>query len=437
MQPEEPMTRKLLLSFALLLALSTNALAEGFSMTEWSARGLGLAGGMVGRADDASAIAYNAAGITQLPGTHIMGGFATITPYGEINGINASRSHTSAVKVATWTPPHAYITHQLNDNVWLGFGVFTRFGLGNSYAGDWFGRYNMYDVGLQTISAVPTVAYKINDMLSVSLGLEVMYMHMYEGIKMAIPNVPGLIAGGDNDLQLEGHGVGFGVHAGLHAKFNEQWSAGLAYKSQVTQNIKGDAQFSRQFKTPLPGALGALNAMQNSDVNGTMQLPDSVAFGITYKPIDTLSFEVGTVWTRWSTYNHLNIYFDQPSGIRALSDKQWRDGWNFNASVEYKALDWLTLRAGYWYETPVINKDYADYMVPSNGRDVLSLGAGFKWENWTLDLAYAHIWIHALDYSSSRANGVNFNNGAPVAMRGDSSGNSHADLFAVSIGYSF
>lgn len=58
----------------------TVAKAEGFSLTQWSARGLSLAGGMVGRADDPSAIAYNAAGITRLLGTHVMVGYAAVTP---------------------------------------------------------------------------------------------------------------------------------------------------------------------------------------------------------------------------------------------------------------------------------------------------------------------------------------------------------------------
>ena len=59
---------------ALVLGMASSAMAEGFALTEWSARGLGLASGMVGRADDVSAIAYNAAGITQLPGVQVMGG---------------------------------------------------------------------------------------------------------------------------------------------------------------------------------------------------------------------------------------------------------------------------------------------------------------------------------------------------------------------------
>ena len=424
--------RVFLFSCLLTLSLAGSALAEGFAMTEWSARGLGLAGGMVGRADDPSALAYNAAGITQLPGTQIMGGVSFIAPYGTVSGTDntlltgkGGTHRTTSTKPATWMAPHGYVTHQLNDNVWLGFAMFSRFGLGNQFDAQWMGRYNMYDVGLQTVSAVPTVAYKINDILSVSLGVELMYMSMYEGIR--VPSMQTYPVLYDNDLDLYGQGFGFGLHAGLHAKFNEQWSAGLAYKSQVTQNIYGDAKFGKQVSSIAPG----IRNQFNSNISGTLQLPDSVALGISYKPLDNLSFEVGGVWTRWSTYSHLNIYFDQPSGYRSLNDKAWKDGWNINASVEYSPLDWLTLRAGYWHESPVTNEKYADFMLPTNGRDVATVGLGFKWQDWKLDLAYAHIWVYPTDYGSSRSNGV-----AGQVLNAKTS-NTAADLYSVSLSYTF
>ena len=127
----------------------TTAGAEGFALTEWSSRGLSLAGGMVGRADDPSAIAYNAAGITQLPGTHVMGGFAAIAPMGTIDLDLADGSHTSTTtKPHIWAAPHAYITHQLNDRFWLGLGLFSRFGLGNEFADNWTGRYNLTNINI-------------------------------------------------------------------------------------------------------------------------------------------------------------------------------------------------------------------------------------------------------------------------------------------------
>ena len=56
--------RAVCFALALVVCCAPVAMGEGFALNEWSARGVSLAGGMVGRADDVSAIAYNAAGIT-------------------------------------------------------------------------------------------------------------------------------------------------------------------------------------------------------------------------------------------------------------------------------------------------------------------------------------------------------------------------------------
>ena len=319
------LVRGLCWACALWLALSGAARAEGFALNEWSARGVALAGGLVGRADDVSALAYNAAGITQLPGTQLMAGLAFIAPMGTIDAdLLGARTHDTTTKPATFMAPHGFVSHQLNDDFWLGLGIFSRFGVGNSYAQDWVGRYNVYDVGLQTVSFVPTIAWKINDMFSVSAGVEVLYAGFYMGNKIPTMQMTaaGLRQGPDNDLQLQGDGWGVGAQFGLHMRFNEQWSVGLAYKSQVTLNINGDVEFDRQGEPNLLATMGRVPEARNCGANATVQLPDSLALGVAYKPLDELSFEVGAVWTRWSTYNALNIYMDSGTGTISLSEKQ-------------------------------------------------------------------------------------------------------------------
>ena len=130
--------------------------------------------------------------------------------------------------------------------------------------------------------------------------------------------------------------------------------------------------------------------------------------------------------------NSLNIYFD--SNYQALNQKGWRDGWNFNASVEYAPLDWLALRAGIWYETPVTNESHADFMVPSYGRTGVSAGLGFSWENWTLDLAYAHLWVYDMDYGRTDASGIRE---GLSGIRGGNSRDTVANIYSVTVGYTF
>ena len=456
--------RILLCMLCFLPLLSSRALAEGFSMTEWSARGLSLAGGLVARADDASAVAYNPAGITQLPGMRLMAGTSLIAPYGQIETRDSAvGTHTTDVRPAAWFPPHLYATWQVNEDWWLGFGVFSRFGLGNQYASNWPGRMAVYNVGMQTLSANPVIAYKVNDWLSLSVGAEFMYMSIFmeskiQSVKGANPAYnpatapitgakPLLIDRPENNMNLEGDSLGIGMNAAAHIRFSEHWSAGLTYRSQMTQNIQGRVTYDGQYPLarvqPMPGARPEYRVtipgteFRNSDANATLQLPDSAALAVMWRPLPNLSFEAGAIWTRWSTYNALNIYTD--AGRNSLNQKSFRDGWNFNASVEYSPLDWLALRLGYWHETPVVNDTYADYLLPTNGRDGIMAGVGFKWDNWTLDLAYAHLWIYPVSYDKSAARdaAIAATNNQQARLLPGTSKNTCAEMFSMSLGYSF
>src|SRR5207302_5587401 len=63
---------------ALLVFCETRAGAGGLSFSENGAAAAGKANAFVGEADDPSAIFYNPAGMTQLPGTQVMAGTALV-----------------------------------------------------------------------------------------------------------------------------------------------------------------------------------------------------------------------------------------------------------------------------------------------------------------------------------------------------------------------
>lgn len=425
--------RLFVLSSCVWVGSSTLAQAEGFAQTEWSARGTSLAGGLVARADDPSAIAYNAAGITQLPGTQFMGGFAINSSSSDIDTLTKDgKSRHNKTKGNILPMPQFYISHQLNDQIWLGFGIFSRFGLRNEYSGTWAGRYNVTDISMQTFSAVPTIAFKVNDMLSVSAGVEVVYGLYNEKSQVPSLKTIGYVIskGPDSNMKLDASGWGFGAQLGAHLRMNDQWSLGLIYKSKINLRLHGDASFGRQTSNLL-AEKGEVPHTIDTNIHSTITLPSSLSLGLSYKPFDNLSFEVGTVWTRWSDFKSLDFYFD--SDFKDGNPKSWDDGWNFNASVEYSPLSWLTLRGGVWYETSVVDSSYADFMVPYNGRTAMTLGAGFKWDNWTLDIAYAHHWIRSLDYNSTNASGISDS----VGNLAEGKSHNNTNIYSVTISYKF
>ena len=109
-----------------LLLLNGPAFAGGFALFEGSVRGNGLAGCLIGKADDPSAIFFNPAGITQLAGTQMATGTTFITPMTTVETERFGRTQNSDLKWNYFAPPYAYITHQLNDRVWIGAGFFAR-----------------------------------------------------------------------------------------------------------------------------------------------------------------------------------------------------------------------------------------------------------------------------------------------------------------------
>ena len=68
------------------------------------------------------------------------------------------------------TSPNFYLTHKVSDDVSLGLGGFSRYGLGGEYKNyaSWLGSGLAYQVKLDTFSFTPTIAVKASDELSVA-----------------------------------------------------------------------------------------------------------------------------------------------------------------------------------------------------------------------------------------------------------------------------
>lgn len=432
-----------------LLASAGYAHAEGFALYEYSARGIALSGAMMARKPDASAVAYNPALLTRLPGTHAMAGLTTVYPRGKMVWEDKSMEDTR-LKHSLWHIPHGYFTHQINDDWFFGIGEFTRFGLGFEYPHDWPGRFNIYEVNLQSTSINPNIAWRATDKLSLAAGVEIVYVKLdlkkRSSVDMGVPSAYGGPASFEVDANIQDADAwGIGGNFAMHYQFNDQWAFGAQYRSPVRVHAYGDMQYSYvgysgPSQIPVPGvgmvsgdamAQGAYGqAFKDVGADSTVVLPDSVAFGLAWMPIPELSIEVGAIWTHWSTFGSLNIYMPDATNTNlkvARSNKHWRDTWRINAGAEWQALDWLALRVGYAYDEAPMTSKYADYLVPTANRNIYSGGIGIKWDAWTVDLAYAYIHPKRRNYNPAPERGL-------LESRPSES---YTQLFSMSVGYEF
>jgi long-chain fatty acid transport protein len=402
----------LLLATVLVVAAAQQSFGAGFALFEGSARGNALGGAMVGRADDPSALFYNPAGITQLPGLQFMAGTTFVIPSTTVETFQGGVKTSTDTEDNVWIPPHVYATYQFNDSLWFGLGIYSPFGLGTEFPDTWPGRYNSYKAVIETLSINPNVAYKITDQLSVAAGMTAMWFDLTldkkinPGSILGIPTPQAL----DIDSHLTGDTWGYGFNFALHYEPFNWMSLGFAYRSEVKQNVNGTADFTKPARTPVPATW-----FNDTDASGSIKLPAEIFLGAAFMPCKNVTWEVGGVLTMWSSFRDLTVNFDNPiivlpsplpSVTQQRSPKEWNDEWRFNTGIEYKALDWLDLRIGYVFDMEPTRSAFADYLVPANDRHLFSGGTGFHWNKWTLDLSYTYLLIEDRDVFNSTAGGV-------------------------------
>ncbi|GAB6175309.1 OmpP1/FadL family transporter [Desulfobaculum senezii] len=398
--------------------LGGTAFASGYGIYEWSTRGNALGGTLIARADDPSAVAYNPAGITQLPGINTMAGLTVIAPNAEVKMASGHGNGKGAD--SAWAIPHAYYTHQLSDTAWFGVGTFSRVGLGTEYVDDenWAGRYNCSYAGIKSTSLNPNLAIKVTDKLSVAAGVEIVFLEFAfdkaEDLDAKVGSSAPDPSSNTTDVKSKTRAQGWapGWNLAMHYKATDWLSLGAVYRSQVDMTVDGKTHFDAN-----PGAAAMISAIppfkaafgDRTDSKGTAPIPASTSFGIMVKPMDKLTVEVDAVHTDWSSYTDLtfehantNLGDDGVSG----SDKNWRDTWRYQFGVEYAMRDWMDLRFGYvWDESPIVD-DHADYAVPGNDRQILTGGVGMRFDEWTVDLSYGYLWMKGRDIEARPDEGV-------------------------------
>ncbi|HPG00438.1 MAG TPA: OmpP1/FadL family transporter [Kiritimatiellia bacterium] len=349
------------------------ASAAGFGLYEGSARANAQGGAVVARADDPSAIYYNPAGITQLSGLQIMAGATMIGPKTELTTMTPMGNVTTESEDNWWIPPHLYATYQLQDNIWLGFGMYSRFGLGTEFDEDWPGRYNSYNAVIKSLHFNPNIAVKATDKLSLAAGVSAVWFDLKLQRKLPYSETQ------DLDMTLEGDSIGYGFNLALRYEVLDWMALGASYQSRVKETVDGDVDIQI-------GSTGA---------EGDVELPDMLMLGVAFEPMEKLSLEVGAVYTGWSSYDELAVDFSNPMllGPSAVSTKNWENTWRYCMGAEYELSDKLALRAGYVYDEEPSPNETVDYLVPANDRQILSIGAGYKIGDWTIDASYSYLMI--------------------------------------------
>jgi len=377
----------IVLSLSYVLLAPMRADAQALRFQPQGARAAGQGNAFAAEADDASAIQYNPAGLTQAAGVQSIVGLNLLggsVKYKSPTGIDSRGDFNGSVN---WPPPSDFyfsanlagIGSSNSLPVTIGIGLTSPFGLNTRYPID--GPFNtaVTTAALPLIDIKPTIAYKISEDLSVGVSADIYTFASFLGEghaeqKQVSAGALGIPAG--TLIELNGKGTAAGITAGLlysplrNGAGKPLMSIGLVYRSQAV--------------LPLRGSL-LVNGAKVADASTDLVLPQIVTGAIAVWPVRSpereWKVEVDVEYVGWSFNRNLDVRLS--NGATIPQPQQWNNVPVIALGTEYKWLNprWLphwevAVRSGYTYtEDPVPDRTFnpATISLPAH---TLSLGTG-------------------------------------------------------------
>jgi len=414
----------LLASAAVLIPMAAiEANAGAFGLREQSTVGQGDAFAGVAAGGALSSMFWNPATMTQTPGFGIEGNGTGILANADQHPLAGSTLLPLGFGGAgDWGSPalllSGYTTWQINPNLWIGLSTNSPFGLSTSFPDSWAGRNYALGSSLMTYNATPSVAWRINEWLSVGLGVQLQYGRA--DVNLGLTPIP------PTHVNLNGTGWGFGLTAGVTVTPGPNTTIGIGWRSGVDQKIDGSLNVGAPIPLSTPGA-----------ANTTLDLPDIVSVGIRHRFDDRWTVMGTAEWTNWSRIGTTVV--NQAAGGPALIGGspvalpfQFRDGWFYSVGAEYLLDAKTTLRGGVGYEISPITDRVRMPLLPDNDRIWLSVGASYKMlPNFIMDVGYSHIWVKDANINISPTSGNPWFSGVTYI------GNASASINIYSVGFRY
>ena len=350
----------ILFFLGILLMIPGVCRAGGIYLNEFGTPSMGVAGaGANAVASDASTSFHNAAGMTRIKGNELMGTAgllnATVkfdpdadTP---ISGGDGGDAGGPAPILG------GFYVHSLNDRWKLGANFISISGAMLDYDSDWTGRYLNTDVKLLTMTFYPSIAYRVNNWLSLGGGPQIMYAELELKTKAPPPN-------GNGEVKIDGNDVAFGFGLAALFEVSERTRFGVVYQSEIEPEFDGDVKLSP------PGIEAGtdtkITLARFIKVSGYHELNDRWAL-------------LGTVgWEDWSAFKDVNISTGRGS---QKIPRNWDDTWKFAGGVHFRPVDKWLLQLGFAYDTsPVDSKDCTPDM-PIDRQIRYATGVQYQWSD--------------------------------------------------------
>ncbi len=372
----------------LLAQLAATAVSAGGLLTYEDGSGSSYQAG-AGRAtisDDASVVASNPAGLSELDGLIFSGALQGIYTEAAFSAGRDDGAYSSLPGGAF------YLGGASLGELSFGLGVHSFLGAEMPYDRDWPGRYYLIDARWVTLNLSPAAAWKINEALSIGVALHLQKSELEAGVV-----VNNSIYGGPQDLpdgriSFTDNSYDIGATLGVLYQATPSLRLGLVWTSETEHQHK--AKLKGSGLHPVLG--GLLQDLQFDQISMNLVVPEHWLFSTTCQINDKWQVSTNIGRQSWSNFGDLRA---QAGPIdQAVYGDGLQDTWHFALGARYQLTPTLWLATGVGYDGDPVQKAVGTVYFPSREQWRWAAGMGAELNRQlSADVGYSYARIGATD----------------------------------------
>ncbi len=341
--------RTCILAAGVLVTYSQHVAAGGFYISEIGTPGsLGTAG-VANPTNNFSADSAwtNPAGMTGLNNDAGVMGVQLVVPQNEFDSSVATGGggYGGNAGVFSIVPSH-FLVKTISDDVKVGFSIAGTMGGGLDYGKNFVGRYSTYRAVLGGLALSPSIAYKINEDVSIGTGVSAVYTRFDQDIAVRQPGSP--------DARVSINQIddwGFTSFYGLTYQLNDKALIGVVYRPEFDAELEGDVNFSN--------FAGLTPTASSIDVDWTN--PQVLQVGLQYKLDDEYTLFFDADWEDWSEFSDNRLAFQSGALNPVVElDRNWKDTYHLGAALKRR---WDGQQFSFGISYPIFNNSHGEFSL--------------------------------------------------------------------------
>ena len=299
-------------------------------------------------AESAETAYTNPAGMTRIDEKTTSIGAVLFKSFKEFE-VDESRSTVGGGGTSDGDPlliPAVYHVRPLDDKWRFGFSANVAAGFGADNGSSWAGRYYNNEFTLAFISLTPSLAYPVNDRLSLGFSAPITVSH---STTTSLINNPGPQ---DGELEVESTDVTMSLAISSLYEVSQATRLALIYRAEADYDSEPDVEITRSNLSD--DAIDRIEDAINSLEYNTL-LPQSVSFGIFHRLQNDWEVTLDAIWVDFSEFGVTEISIVGNDVV--APDSNFNDIYALSVGAQLPSKGNITWRFGAFYMSSAVDDE--------------------------------------------------------------------------------